>query len=153
MFRGQNGGTVTLILYVPLFSTHKSKVLQMTKIKTESPFEEGLSMDELAWLTLDLQGSKHSLRAPGKQGCNQCELLVREDKLLQGIWNQNCVKIRKYTNSAFGEDEASDVGIHINKGQAGQTEPQRRQGQGAPWQIQGTRCKVSSLHGNLVYDK
>ena len=68
--------------------------------------------------TVDLKGSKYSLPAPGKQGRYQGELLLREDQLLQGIWKQKCVKIRKDIKSAFGEDVTSDVGIHINKGQA-----------------------------------
>jgi rRNA maturation endonuclease Nob1 len=66
----------------------------------------------------DLHGTKYSLPAPGKQGRYQGELLLREDQLLQGIWKQKCVKIRKDIKSAFGEDVTSDVGMHINKGQA-----------------------------------
>lgn len=67
---------------------------------------------------VDLQGTKYSLPAPGKQGRYQGELLLREDQLLHGIWKQKCVKIRKDIKSAFGEDVTSDVGMHINKGQS-----------------------------------
>jgi hypothetical protein len=67
---------------------------------------------------VDLKGSKYNLPAPGKQGRYQGEILLREDQLLSGIWKQKCVKIRKDIKSAFGEDVTSDVGMHINKGQA-----------------------------------
>ena len=67
---------------------------------------------------VDLRGSQYSLPAPGKQGRYQGELLLREDQLLAGIWKQKVVKIRKDIKSAFGEDVTSDVGMHINKGQA-----------------------------------
>jgi rRNA maturation endonuclease Nob1 len=67
---------------------------------------------------VELRGTKYSLPAPGKQGRYQGEILLREDQLLQGIWKQKCVKIRKDIKSAFGEDVTSDVGMHINKGQA-----------------------------------
>ena len=67
---------------------------------------------------VDLRGSKYSMPAPGKQGRYQGEILLREDQLLSGIWKQKVVKIRKDIKSAFGEDVTSDVGMHINKGQA-----------------------------------
>lgn len=67
---------------------------------------------------VDLRGTQYSLPAPGKQGRYQGEILLREDQLLQGIWKQKCVKIRKDIKSAFGEDVTADVGMHINKGQS-----------------------------------
>ena len=66
---------------------------------------------------VDLKGTKYSLPKPGQQGRYDGELLLREDQLLSGIWHQKAIKIRKDVKSAFGEELASDVGLHINKGQ------------------------------------
>lgn len=66
----------------------------------------------------NIRGMQHSLPKPGKQGKYEGELLLREDQLLSGIWHQKAVKVRKDVRSAFGEDITSDVGVHINKGNA-----------------------------------
>ena len=66
----------------------------------------------------NIRGMQHSLPKPGKQGKYEGELLLREDQLLSGIWHQKAVKIRKDVRSAFGEDITSDVGVHVNKGNA-----------------------------------
>eukprot|EP00596_Hydrurales_sp_CCMP1899_P005261 CAMPEP_0119034088 /NCGR_PEP_ID=MMETSP1177-20130426/1133_1 /TAXON_ID=2985 /ORGANISM="Ochromonas sp, Strain CCMP1899" /LENGTH=695 /DNA_ID=CAMNT_0006991319 /DNA_START=512 /DNA_END=2599 /DNA_ORIENTATION=+ len=63
-------------------------------------------------------GTKYSIPKPGSRGRYEGELLLREDQLLSGIWRQKNVKIKKNVTSFFGADVTSDVGIHINKGQA-----------------------------------
>ena len=62
------------------------------------------------------KGSKCNLPLPGKQGKYDGELLLREDQLLVGIWRQKIMKIKKDVKSAFGEEIASGLGVHINKG-------------------------------------
>ena len=61
-------------------------------------------------------GTKYSLPSPGKQGRYDGELLLREDQLLVGIWRQKLIKLKKDLRSAFGEEIASDLGVHVNKG-------------------------------------
>lgn len=65
----------------------------------------------------ELRGTIYSIPKPGQQGRFEGELLLREDQLLQGIWRQKVVKIRKDIRSAFGDELTSDVGLHINKSQ------------------------------------
>ena len=62
------------------------------------------------------KGSKCNLPLPGKQGKYDGELLLREDQLLVGIWRQKIMKMKKDVKSAFGEEIASGLGVHINKG-------------------------------------
>ena len=64
----------------------------------------------------NLRGKIHSLPKPGKQGRYEGELLLSEDQLLQGIWLQKKLAVQRNLKSAFGEDVATDVGLHINKG-------------------------------------
>jgi RNA-binding protein NOB1 len=82
---------------------------------------------------VEKRGTKYSLPKPGQQGRFSGELLLREDQLLQGIWKQKVVKIRKDVRSAFGEDVTSEVGIHVNKSQhiqvgLGKENPNARKG-------------------------
>lgn len=62
------------------------------------------------------RGKLYSLPKPGKQGRYEGELLLREDQLLQGIWQQKKMAIQRNLKSAFGEDVTGDVGVHVNKG-------------------------------------
>jgi RNA-binding protein NOB1 len=63
-------------------------------------------------------GTKFSLPNPGSRGRYEGEILLREDQLLTGIWRQKSVKIRRNVASHFGEDVTSDLGLHVNKGDA-----------------------------------
>ena len=67
-----------------------------------------------------IRGTKFSLPKPGSGNKYKGDLLLREDQLLSGAWNQK-VKInsgRKYqtskTQSMFGRDIASSVGCNVN---------------------------------------
>ena len=62
------------------------------------------------------KGTKYCLPLPGKQGKYDGELLLREDQLFVGIWKQKVMKMKKNVKSAFGDEIASSVGVHINKG-------------------------------------
>ena len=62
-----------------------------------------------------IRGTKYSIPAPGQQGRFEGEILLREDQLLSGIWRQKAVKGKKDISSAFGDDLASDVGVHVFK--------------------------------------
>mmetsp|Transcript_28150 Transcript_28150/g.57093 ORF Transcript_28150/g.57093 Transcript_28150/m.57093 type:complete len:666 (-) Transcript_28150:131-2128(-) len=62
------------------------------------------------------RGTKFSLPAPGKGNRFEGDLLLREDQLMVGAWNQ---KVRKSTSkkeaqSIFGSDIASNVGCHAD---------------------------------------
>jgi RNA-binding protein NOB1 len=67
-----------------------------------------------------IRGTKFSLPKPGSGNKYKGDLLLREDQLLSGAWNQK-VKInsgRKYqtskSQSMFGRDIASSVGCNVN---------------------------------------
>lgn len=66
--------------------------------------------------TLSQKGTKYPLPAPGNQPRFQGELLMREDQLMTGIWKQRALRVKKEVASAFGEEVASDLGVHVNKG-------------------------------------
>jgi rRNA maturation endonuclease Nob1 len=66
--------------------------------------------------TLSQKGTKYSLPAPGAQPRFQGELLLREDQLLGGIWKQRTLRVKKEVASAFGEEVAGELGVHVNKG-------------------------------------
>ena len=66
-----------------------------------------------------IRGTKFSLPKPGSGNKNKGDLLLREDQLLSGAWNQK-VKInsgKKYqtsrSQSMFGRDIASSVGCNV----------------------------------------
>jgi len=61
-----------------------------------------------------LRGSKFSLPKPGKGDRFKGDLLLREDQLLFGAWNQKVkmTKGKKEKQSMFGSDIASTVGCH-----------------------------------------
>ncbi len=68
------------------------------------------------------RGTKFSLPKPGTNNRFQGDLLLREDQLLMGAWNQK-VKIRSGNNyhktqseSIFGKDLASTVGCNVKPG-------------------------------------
>jgi RNA-binding protein NOB1 len=70
---------------------------------------------------LSIRGTKYSLPKPGRANKYQGELLLREDQLLMGAWNQK-VKIRSgntyqtsSSESIFGRDLASTVGCNVTK--------------------------------------
>jgi RNA-binding protein NOB1 len=70
---------------------------------------------------LSTRGTKYSLPKPGRANKYQGELLLREDQLLTGSWNQK-VKIRSgnayqtsNSESIFGRDLASTVGCNVTK--------------------------------------
>lgn len=65
---------------------------------------------------LSQKGTKYSLPAPGMQPRFKGELLLREDQLLSGIWRQRALRVKKEVASAFGEEVASELGVHVNKG-------------------------------------
>lgn len=65
---------------------------------------------------LSQKGTKYSLPAPGLQPRFQGELLLREDQLLSGIWKQRALRVKKEVASAFGEEVAGELGVHVNKG-------------------------------------
>jgi RNA-binding protein NOB1 len=66
----------------------------------------------------NLRGTKFSLPKPGSGNRFQGDLLLREDQLLTGAWNQK-VKMRsggkskKAAQSMFGRDLATTVGCHV----------------------------------------
>jgi hypothetical protein len=68
------------------------------------------------------RGTKFSLPKPGTNNRFQGDLLLREDQLLMGAWNQK-VKIRSGNNyrmsqneSIFGKDLAATVGCNVKPG-------------------------------------
>lgn len=67
----------------------------------------------------NLRGTKFSLPKPGSGNRFQGDLLLREDQLMMGAWNQK-VKMRSggkakdAAQSMFGRDIASNVGCHAN---------------------------------------
>lgn len=70
---------------------------------------------------LSTRGTKYSLPKPGNGNKYQGDLLLREDQLLMGAWNQK-VKIRSgntyqtsNSESIFGRDLASTVGCNVTK--------------------------------------
>ena len=67
----------------------------------------------------NLRGTKFSLPKPGTGNRFQGDLLLREDQLLMGAWNQKVKqrsggKARRAAQSIFGSDLASTVGCHAN---------------------------------------
>ena len=65
----------------------------------------------------NLRGTKFSLPKPGSGNRFQGDLLLREDQLLMGAWNQKVKMIsggksRDSAQSIFGRDIASNVGCH-----------------------------------------
>lgn len=67
----------------------------------------------------NLRGTKYSLPKPGTGNRFQGDLLLREDQLLMGAWNQKVKmrsggKARAASQSIFGKDIASNVGCHAN---------------------------------------
>lgn len=62
------------------------------------------------------RGTKFSLPAPGKGNRFEGDLLLREDQLMTGVWNQKAKKARgkKEAQSIFGSDIASNVGCHAD---------------------------------------
>jgi len=67
----------------------------------------------------NLRGTKFSLPKPGTGNRFQGDLLLREDQLLTGAWNQKVKmrsggKARSAAQSIFGRDIASNVGCHSN---------------------------------------
>lgn len=62
------------------------------------------------------RGTKFSLPAPGKGNRFEGDLLLREDQLMSGAWNQKAKKARgkKEAQSIFGSDIASNVGCHAD---------------------------------------
>lgn len=64
-----------------------------------------------------LRGTKFSLPKPGSNNRFQGDLLLREDQLLMGAWNQKVKKLsggksRSSASSIFGSDLAANVGCH-----------------------------------------
>jgi RNA-binding protein NOB1 len=67
----------------------------------------------------NLRGTKFSLPKPGTQNRFQGDLLLREDQLLMGAWNQKVKmrsggKSRSAAQSMFGRDIATNVGCHAS---------------------------------------
>jgi RNA-binding protein NOB1 len=65
----------------------------------------------------NLRGTKYSLPKPGTGNRFQGDLLLREDQLLMGAWNQKARirsggKARQDAQSMFGRDLAGNVGCH-----------------------------------------
>lgn len=65
----------------------------------------------------NLRGTKFSLPKPGSNNRFQGDLLLREDQLLMGAWNQKVKKLsggksRSSASSIFGSDLAANVGCH-----------------------------------------
>ena len=58
-----------------------------------------------------LRGTKFSLPKPGQGNRYQGDLLLREDQLLMGAWNQKVKKGKKHMESIFGSDITSHVGL------------------------------------------
>ena len=67
----------------------------------------------------NLRGTKFSLPKPGSGDRFQGDLLLREDQLMMGTWNQkakmrNGGKAKAAAESIFGRDIAKNVGCHVN---------------------------------------
>ena len=67
----------------------------------------------------NLRGTKYSLPKPGTANRFQGDLLLREDQLLTGAWNQKVKmksggKAKAAAQSMFGSDIAKNVGCHNN---------------------------------------
>ena len=67
----------------------------------------------------NLRGTKYSLPKPGTGNRFQGDLLLREDQLMMGAWNQKVKmrsggKARSDAQSIFGRDIASNVGCHAS---------------------------------------
>jgi RNA-binding protein NOB1 len=67
----------------------------------------------------NLRGTKYSLPKPGSGDRFQGDLLLREDQLLMGAWQQKVKmrsggKAKSAAQSMFGRDIASNVGCHSN---------------------------------------
>lgn len=65
----------------------------------------------------NLRGTKYSLPKPGTGNRFQGDLLLREDQLLMGAWNQKVKmrsggKAKSAAQSMFGKDIATNVGCH-----------------------------------------
>lgn len=65
----------------------------------------------------NLRGTKFSLPKPGSNNRFHGDLLLREDQLLMGAWNQKVKKLsggksRTSASSIFGSDLAANVGCH-----------------------------------------
>lgn len=65
--------------------------------------------------TLSARGTKYSMPAPGSQPRFQGEVLLRQDQLMSGIWQQRALRVKKEVASAFGEEVATEMGVHVNK--------------------------------------
>ena len=59
----------------------------------------------------DVRGTKFSLPKSGKQNRFAGDLLLREDQLMMGQWNQKVRKGKKVVSSMFGEDIIDNVGL------------------------------------------
>lgn len=68
--------------------------------------------------TQNTRGTKFALPKPGQGNRFHGDLLLREDQLLVGAWNQKRKKVsgKKEAQSIFGSDIASYVGCHKNMG-------------------------------------
>lgn len=68
--------------------------------------------------TQNTRGKKFALPKPGQGNRFHGDLLLREDQLLVGAWNQKRKKVsgKKEAQSIFGSDIASYVGCHKNMG-------------------------------------
>merc|ERR1712157_102726 len=64
----------------------------------------------------NLRGTKYNLPNPGKNNRFKGDLLLREDQLLYGAWNQKVKqsKSKKGKESIFGSEIASVVNCHSN---------------------------------------
>lgn len=67
----------------------------------------------------NLRGTKFSLPKPGKGNRFQGDLLLREDQLLMGVWNQKLKmrsggRAKSAAQSIFGRDIATNVGCKVN---------------------------------------
>jgi len=59
----------------------------------------------------NLRGTKYSLPKPGSGNRFEGDLLLREDQLMMGAWNQKVKKGGKKLESIFGSDIVSHVGL------------------------------------------
>lgn len=69
---------------------------------------------------ISARGTKFSLPKPGANNRFQGDLLLREDQLMMGAWNQKVKKMsggqsRAAAQSIFGSDLAANVGCHAQK--------------------------------------
>jgi RNA-binding protein NOB1 len=69
---------------------------------------------------ISTRGTKFSLPKPGSNNRFQGDLLLREDQLMMGAWNQKVKKLsggqsRAAAQSIFGSDLAANVGCHAQK--------------------------------------